>query len=60
MNIGRQRCSELKIKVSANEIKEKGVTRLCSVNYNRFGPGSEGKTDQLVREGKKGHRWSYY
>ena len=49
----------MKIKGSVSKIKNKGVTRSFSANFRRFGPGLEEKRDWLVRERKKGHRWSH-
>ena len=49
----RQRCGEIKVKGGVTEIKNKGITRLFSVNCNGFGPGSNDKIDQVIRESKR-------
>ena len=48
----RQRCGEIKVEGGVTEIKNKGITRLFSVNCNGFGPGSTDKIDQVIRESK--------
>ena len=46
----RQRCNEIKFKGGVNKNKDKGVTRLFSVNCDGFGPESSDNIDQVIKE----------
>ena len=46
----RQRCGEIKVKGIVTKNKNEGITTFFLVNCNGFGPGSNEKTDQVIRE----------
>ena len=47
----RKRCSEIKVKRGVKN-ENKGATRLFSLHCNSFGPGSNDKIDQVIKESK--------
>ena len=47
-----QRFGAIMVKGGVTKIKDKGMTRLFSENCNGFGPGSNDKIDQVIRESK--------
>ena len=49
----RRRCDEIKVKGLVQKKKDQSVTRLFSVNCNGFGPRSNDKIDQIIRESRK-------
>ena len=52
-SVRKQRRGEIKVKGGVTAMKDKGITRLFSVNWNGFGPESYDKINQLIRESER-------
>ena len=53
INKRRKRCDAIKVKVRANKNEEKVVVRFFPVNCNGFGPRSNSKIEQVIKERKR-------